>query len=1157
MRLLRLHLLRYGALTDRVLEFRPDARLHVVYGQNEAGKSSALSSLSDLFFGFPHHAHYAFLHNAQTLRLAATIRARSGDELSFRRRRGKKDTLLADDEAETPLKDDALAPFLGGLSRPVFERAFGLDSERLRLGSRAMLDADGEAGDLLFAASAGILGLRQVKTAMDEEANALFTPRAAAGKAFYQVLARHEEARRLERDHELRAGDWKSVNDAIDDLTERHAAKVAERTELRRREQGLVRLNQLRPILAEIDREREQLRAFADLDHVPEGQGSAISAALATLRQANERVAAAEKARERAEAKRADIAIDVVYLDHGDAIAELLSQSASHLKDLRDLPRVTGERDDFSRLLEDLAHRLGLVRSDLDRLQPTDMAIAGLAERAAAARQAAERVALLDERLAAEMVQASTLEAQATEVAAIDPRPWLDRLEALRPDIELLGDVDSRTVKLETERRRIAEAVSRLVPPVKDLDALAKTSLPEETTLAAQRDRMRDLQQGARVLQDRIDRERVEIDALEAEARAEAHRGVTASPAAIHQARSDRDGLFREIAASLTGEAPPIEPAIAAVSIGRYRSAVTAADALADAALEQSDRLAEAAAKSRRREDLLRSHAALLKDLETDEAAQAKAQAEFARPFSSLGLAAGSPDEMIVWSRALAALLAARQALLEEEDRLASLKQTAQQLREPLELIGRGIRLEGSESLPLRALDRGLRERLRQLGEAWDASRDLAARKRDTARRVEDLRERRAASDRSAQEALAALQAETARLGLFEPGTPAETEAALALWKKVPDLRREEDNRARRVAGIERDIRGFRQSVEALVSKLDASMSGFPPAEAIRVFHDRAQAARTADTMDRQARQDISEAEEGLSEANAARVDAEERLAALVAGFGQAPDADAIAGRLIERDGLRVSLSRCRSRLGEVAAGEDEASIRAAIQEADRDAALPDLAQLSEDIHRLDGEVDELFAQLAAEKARREGMMGAKGAELAAFERKAAEAELVQVARQWAVLKFGSLLLGAAMERQRAAQSNPMLQRAGALFSAITEGRFDGLRQQFDENDRPTVVAVRSNADFVGASGMSDGTRDQLYLALRLSYLEDYAERNEPAPFIADDIFQTFDDERTLATLKVLGETSERIQPIVFTHHGHVVELARAALGSALDVVEL
>ena len=52
MRLLRFNLERYGAFTDRLLHFRPDAGLHIVHGANEAGKTSALSAIGDLLFGF-------------------------------------------------------------------------------------------------------------------------------------------------------------------------------------------------------------------------------------------------------------------------------------------------------------------------------------------------------------------------------------------------------------------------------------------------------------------------------------------------------------------------------------------------------------------------------------------------------------------------------------------------------------------------------------------------------------------------------------------------------------------------------------------------------------------------------------------------------------------------------------------------------------------------------------------------------------------------------------------------------------------------------------------------------------------------------------------------------------------------------------------------
>lgn len=52
---------------------------------------------------------------------------------------------------------------------------------------------------------------------------------------------------------------------------------------------------------------------------------------------------------------------------------------------------------------------------------------------------------------------------------------------------------------------------------------------------------------------------------------------------------------------------------------------------------------------------------------------------------------------------------------------------------------------------------------------------------------------------------------------------------------------------------------------------------------------------------------------------------------------------------------------------------------------------------------------------------------------------------------------------------------------------------------------------------------MSDGSADQLYLALRLASIEQYIEGHEPLPFIVDDILIRFDDKRSAATLKVLA----------------------------------
>jgi len=103
------------------------------------------------------------------------------------------------------------------------------------------------------------------------------------------------------------------------------------------------------------------------------------------------------------------------------------------------------------------------------------------------------------------------------------------------------------------------------------------------------------------------------------------------------------------------------------------------------------------------------------------------------------------------------------------------------------------------------------------------------------------------------------------------------------------------------------------------------------------------------------------------------------------------------------------------------------------------------------------------------------------------------------------------------------------------------------------------LVGIRSKSGApVHVEGMSDGTADQLYLALRLASLEQYLEHNKALPFVVDDILLRFDDERALATLDVLADLAGKTQILFFTHHRHLVELAQKNLDpSKLSIQDL
>ena len=76
-------------------------------------------------------------------------------------------------------------------------------------------------------------------------------------------------------------------------------------------------------------------------------------------------------------------------------------------------------------------------------------------------------------------------------------------------------------------------------------------------------------------------------------------------------------------------------------------------------------------------------------------------------------------------------------------------------------------------------------------------------------------------------------------------------------------------------------------------------------------------------------------------------------------------------------------------------------------------------------------------------------------------------------------------------------------------------------------------------------AGLSDGTRDQLYLALRLASIEYRLSHEVSLPLIVDDVLVNFDDQRAGAALELLGDLARKTQVLFFTHHHRLLELAR------------
>jgi uncharacterized protein YhaN len=165
--------------------------------------------------------------------------------------------------------------------------------------------------------------------------------------------------------------------------------------------------------------------------------------------------------------------------------------------------------------------------------------------------------------------------------------------------------------------------------------------------------------------------------------------------------------------------------------------------------------------------------------------------------------------------------------------------------------------------------------------------------------------------------------------------------------------------------------------------------------------------------------------------------------------------------------------------------------------------------------------------------------------------------DLEEKAKHSLRLRLGALVAHEALIQYRDSHRSGMLAQTEQAFVALTNGRYKALQTQSDgENETLLAIQAADNRAKL-AQDMSKGTRFQLYLALRVAGYKQFAQSGVTLPFVADDIFETFDDTRTAAALGLLAELGKTGQALYFTHHKHVVDLARQGLGDNCQIHEL
>lgn len=1137
MRLRRLSLDRFGHFTDRQFDFGapgdgPD--FHIIHGPNEAGKTTTMEAALRLFYGFPLREGYAFKHQRANLQVSAELEI-DGQTRHFTRLPKRGASLL--DATGTALPDAALAAHLAGLSEDDYRKLLCLDDETIERGGDEIAQARGDIGRLLFSAAAGVADLSTVLDRVRQDADEIWRKRAS--KTRIAGLKRDlTEIDKQIRERDTSASAWRALKKTLADACTAEDQARATRDILHDRAAQIAARRRALPLLAEIDSLTQAIAPFAAyparLDFDPETLVALL----------------AEDSRLRADIQRLtdDIAQKTAARDalHRDPDQAALSDRLDALDGLR--ARDVTAALDLDRRRETQAQAetaMARIARDLGAPPDTDPRRLVLTQ---------AQLATLDH--ARQTLRQAETSAQSTERDLADLTERYDRAKAAhdRQNAEMPAPQGIADILARHDADRLAPAHATAQAAIAAADRHARMTRDALSVGSRQLAALPDCPTSAIAAQDWVDTHADTLDRIaraqdtQAQHRADAaaltaqaDQMLTAAPIAsdaqTQALRATRDRLWHDHRATLT------DP-----SAQDFQTAMQALDDAMDTRLAHADTLGQlrqiqqSRAQTQARADQAETRLAELRDAQTSIEAQVNAAA------ASVGLPSQSPAEWLDWvQRHATATQAARD--------LAQTRETHQPL------IDRANRL--LEKLrPLVPLDTpdfdDALSAARKLAEAETAAKTASAATRGTLTALEaDLTERRARHDAARQ---LAEQAEAAWRDLVADllGDAIAPDTLLASLDPLRALRDHDAQRAeadQRVQTMQSDQAQFADQVAALGSAHGVQTAD-TPADTFALLRAQSNAAQLAEAQAEDLTAAIDAAQAKLTSARA-RLD---KIAGQVAVMGQIFPTGTPVDTL---DALRRAATQAQQVIADRAElARHERQLLSELDAPDLTTARTLLDGLTPTA--LDAQAQSVKSDLAV--AERELTQATEArvtanavlaqvtgdSDIAALtEHKATlELEMQEAAQDHLHLSLGHMLADEAIRRYRDTHRSGMMAATERCFATLTNGAYARLITQPDGTDE-TLLAVDADGTAKRVAEMSKGTRFQLYLALRAAAHEQLVAQGTCLPFFCDDIFETFDEDRTSAACRVMEQIGRSGQAIYLTHHRHVVEIAQSVCDTA------
>jgi uncharacterized protein YhaN len=1134
---------QYGNFERLDLSFAAErGRINLIVAPNGAGKSVLRQAFHDLLFGYGPKTRMNFRYS-KGLNLQAEAQTQSGESLTFGwRHPGGR----AFDEADAT----AAARFgaaLGGIKPPQLESLFALDTARLRAGGEELAQGGDSLGLALLSGTGELMSAKSARAELAARRNSVWEgsklhsrPLARAAKTLEDARKQVRSAVQLPIQRTREVSTLEAEIARLKEARETHAAMQAKASRL-------ARIDRTRRFLEEHRAAAGWLAEHQDAPVLADTLADELAAARREASLTAAKLTDAEQAVATEAASLAAIVLDQPALDRAHELSGLQAALGRTEKAAGDVVKVHAEQT---------GHRASIATAlrDLGAAIPVDHAATLLPRRA-------------DEATARQLIAEYTSRQQAHEAAERRVRQAqlaLDRFA--QESVAAPAALDALEILVQTIRadrdpaRHLAET-AQAAAQAAAAEATALAAIPGWSGTTAE---LRTQPTPALPAFERLDQERTaaasalrEVEGQRdrlAETRGEWTRTLQAmdeqplpSQGAIAQARTRRDAvwtlIFRQAFKGETIDAAERQALAGSAPLElAFPSLIRTADDLVDKRVEELPRAKDQERIIRELQRTAPHQDHLNAAFETARQALNAAEDALAAQCMALGLHRQSSlaDIRHALTQRSAALTAGRTADLAREKHQAVLAAQAKwtgQLRHLLPTLG---------DAPFTALLAAADARLRAEAEAKEARIQHAANQRNAVRAL-------AEANADLQAATAALNAWRqlwtqclTTLGRPATETPAATEAVLQCLTGLASAHAAASSLGQRVTDMEQDIAGFADTVTALASELgvEPGPDSFATARRLIARHETAQKQRTLfeAATGRQAK-----TEEAFRHATERERNARQALDAIIAACGATDGEDAERRIAASRERDLQEKARAAAAAGLAKNGDglslaelqaDADSVTADQAAAEREQTQAGLAAARDASEAASRKVSELERTLDAASAATDLSESVRSQEGAA-------ATFGRLLDDYLVLSLAEQMLAQSVAEVEAKAGSNGVSRIAAAFARVTNDDYTIAGEEGPEGKTILIALERRWPNEKKAlAQLSEGTRDQLYLALRIVAIEDHARAAAPLPFVADDILQTFDDTRALAALHALLDLSQHTQIIVLTHHPHLAALA-------------